>query len=325
MTYLITGITGFLGRALTDALLTDPATVRVAGFSRDEHKVAAFQAQYPDPRVDVWVGDVRDRARVRDALAIRPDVVIHAAAMKRVERCEADPEEALKTNVLGTWTVARAARLAGVPRVLVVSSDKATSPETCYGVTKAMAEHVALGQNAYRRRPPTRISVVRYGNILGSTGSFLETLLRARHTGDVVEITDPASTRFWWHVEDAVAFIRLVLARMQGAEIFVPQLPNASVVDLARAIAPASSHVVVGMRGSEKTHEAMISPTEASYTYALPGYYVLLPKQGQPWSPAPPVGAVKVPAGFSYASHHQLQTVTFEELRESPPCYVSPV
>jgi len=322
MTYFITGITGFLGRALTQSLLeSDPSypPTRVVGLSRDEHKIAAFVPSFRDTRVEAWVGDVRDRARLDWAFRSKPDVVIHAAAMKRVELCEANPAEAVKTNIDGTRNVVEAAMLADIPRVIVVSSDKATSPETCYGKTKAAAEEIALGQNAYSGKGQTRISVVRYGNILGSTGSFLDTLVRARATGHAVPITDHMATRFWWHVGDAVGFIRRVIQDMQGAEVWVPKLVSARVVDLATAISPRSEIVVTGMRGPEKTHEAMINETEARYTYELPDCYVLLPKQGQYWSPSPPVGAVKVPDGFSYASHQQPQSVHFE-LQESQPC-----
>ena len=246
-------------------------------------------------------------------LGVKPDVVIHAAAMKRVEACEADPDEALKTNVLGTRHMVRLARRADVPRVLVISSNKATSPETCYGKTKALAEEIALGENVYRGRGRTRVSAVRYGNILGSTGSFLDTLWRARQTGSAIPITDGAATRFWWQVSDAAQFILRVLAAMQGTEVWVPKLVSARVVDLAAAIAPASSLVLTGTRGPEKTHEAMINATEAryTYTYELDDCYVLLPKQGA-WSPAPPVGAVRVPDGFTYTSQQLPQPVRVE-------------
>lgn len=319
MTYFITGITGFLGRALTRALLADASTVRVAGLSRDEHKIAALRRHCPDPRLDVWCGDVRDPQRIEEALGVRPDAVIHAAAMKRVESCEADPDEAFKTNVLGTRHVVRAAREAGVPRVLVISSDKATSPDTCYGKTKAMAEEIALGQNAYRGASETRISVVRYGNVLGSTGSILDTLVAARQTGDAIHLTDPACTRFWWGVEDAVAFIREVLQVMRGAEIFIPRLASAKVSDLARAIAPAAPQRVTGMRGLEKVHEVMISEAESRCAYEYPVWYVLYPKQGQWWSATPSAEARKVPDGFVFASDQQPQQVSFE-LQESQPC-----
>lgn len=314
MIYLITGITGFLGTALTRALLADPSTERVIGLSRDEHKQARMEAACQDARLECWCGDVRDAERVTEAMGALPDAVIHAAAMKRVERCERDPREAFKTNVLGTSNVVRAAMAVGVPKVLVISSDKATSPETCYGKTKAAAEELALGQNAYRGKGPTRISAVRYGNILGSTGSFLDTLLRARQTREAIPITDLESTRFWWAVEDAVGFIRDVIARMQGAEIWVPKLVSAKVIDLAKAIAPESDVTITGMRGPEKVHEAMIAPTEARYAWELPDCYVLLPKLGQWWSAKPPEGAVKVPEEFVYASNIAPTSVRVEAL-----------
>lgn len=312
MIYLITGITGFLGRALTRALLEDPATKRVVGFSSTEGKVSAFRKSFQDPRVDAWIGNVRERDRMRDALGVNPDVVIHAAAMKRIEECDRNPDEAFKTNELGTRNVVRACRRARVPKVLVISSDKATSPETYYGTTKSGAEQFALGQNAYSGKGKTRISVIRYGNIIGSTGSFINVLLDARRTGATVELTDPNCTRFWWKVDEAVAFIRRVIADMQGSEIWVPKLTSASLGYLASEIAPNSPQVVVGMRGPEKIHEAMINETEARNTYELSDCYVLLPKAGQPWSPAPPIGAVKVPEGFSYSSSQQPSSVRLE-------------
>lgn len=316
-TYLITGITGFLGTALTKALLADPTTTRVVGLSRGEHTIANLKAAIQDPRLECRVGDVRHADRVAEVLGARPDVVIHAAAMKRVETCEGDPDEAFDINVLGTRHVVRAARRAGVPRVLVISSDKATSPETCYGKTKAAAEELALGQNAYRGHSRTRISCVRYGNVLGSTGSFLDALWRARHTGDAIAITDVQATRFWWDVHEAVGFIRSVLGRMGGAEIWIPKLVSAKVVDLAQAIAPDSPLTVTGMRGPEKLHEAMINPTEARYAWELPDAYVLLPKLGQWWSGPIPDGAVKVPDGFTYSSDLAPRSVQLEAVSAS--------
>ena len=320
MIYFITGITGYLGTALTRALLADPRTTRIVGMARHEPGIAAFRQQFhQDGRVEAWVGDVRDRDRLRWALRTVPDVVIHAAALKRVELCEAQPSEAVKTNIDGTRHVVEEAMLANVPKVLVVSSDKSTSAETCYGKTKAAAEEIALGQNAYRGDGPTRISVVRYGNVLGSTGSFLDQLLEARSTGGPVTITDPNATRFWWQIDDAVRFVRTVLDQMQGAEIWVPKLVSATVGDLARAIAPQAIQTVTGMRGSEKQHEAMISPTEVSFTYELPDCYVLLPKRGQWWSPEPPAGAVRVADTFRYTSNDDPLRVSFE-VHEAPSC-----
>ncbi len=310
LTYLITGGSGTLGRALIAALLPHETTARIIVLSRGEHRQAELKATYPDPRLECWIGDVRDRGRLQWAFDGRPDVVIHAAALKRVESCENNTDEAHKTNIHGTRNVAQLAMRAGVPKVLVVSSDKACSPETVYGATKAAAEAVALGQNAWRGSRPTRISVVRYGNILGSQGSFLQTILRARETGEALPITDRGASRFWWAVDDAAQFILTVLDRMQGAEIWVPKLVSARVVDLAQAVAPNAPLVDIETRGPEKRHEAMINVTEGPYTYELPDCYVLLPKLGQWWSGPIPDGAVKVPAEFSYSSDQDPLAVT---------------
>lgn len=317
---VVTGGSGTFGSAFIVHALT-AGVARVICLSRGEQRQAELQRQIPDPRLECWLGDVRDRDRIRKAFRVKPDVVIHAAALKRVEKCEAEPEEAHKTNVLGTLNVVNEALDADVPRVLVISSDKACSPETVYGATKAEAEAQALAMNGHRGASPTRISVVRYGNVLGSNGSFLEQLLRSRASGGPLPITDPEATRFWWAVDDAVVFVAKVLDRMQGAEVWIPKIASARVVDLARAVAPRSSVVVTGMRGPEKLHESMVNATEARYAYELPDCYVLLPKQGQWWSPQPPEGAVSVPAGFTYASNGDPLPVSLEPLEG--PC-VSP-
>lgn len=313
LTYLVTGGTGTFGRAFLRYAL-DRGARRVVTVSTCGHRIAETKRLFPDPRVECWTGNVRDAERMREVMRCQPDVVIHAAAMKRVEQCEADPEEAKKTNVDGTLNVVKAALEANVPRVLLISSDKACSPETVYGATKAEAEQQALARNGLRGKSRTRISAVRYGNVLGSQGSFLDAIVRSRVTGGPLTITHPDATRFWWAIEDAVAFVGTVLDRMQGADLFIPTLVSAKVVDLARAIAPNAPLIVTGMRGPEKLHEAMINATEARFAYAIPDGYVLLPKQGQWWSPDPPADAVKVPDGFTYTSDQYPQAVRLEGL-----------
>lgn len=298
---LITGGSGTFGTAFVQAALAGGAA-RVIVLSRGEHRQAELQRLVADSRLECWIGDVRDRDRLRWAFRSIPDVVIHAAALKRIDSCERHASEAIKTNVDGTRHVVEEAMLAQIPRVVVISSDKACSAEIVYGTTKAAAEAAAIGQNAMRGAGITRISVTRYGNVLGSQGSFLEQLLRARQTGEALAITDLQATRFWWDVEAAVGFVGAVLERMQGAEIWIPKIPSARVVDLARAIAPSSEIVETGMRGPEKTHEAMISATESRYAWELPDSFVLLPKHGEWWSPFPPDGAVKVAGDFRYSS-----------------------
>ncbi len=318
-TILITGGTGSFGTACIRYALEHGAH-RVIALSRGEHRQAELLGTFHDPRLECWIGDVRDRDRLRWALRVKPDILIHAAALKRVEVCERDPSEAIKTNVDGTRNVVEEAMLADVPKVLVISSDKATSPETVYGTTKAAAEAAALAQNGWRGSSRTRISVVRYGNVLGSQGSFLNTLWQARQSGAAISITDPLHTRYWWSIEDAVAFVASVLEQMQGAEIWVPMLASSRVVDLAKAIAPNSEMHIVGTRGPEKQHEAMISATESAYCYELADRYVLLPKQGAWWSPQPPVSAIKVQPGFTYTSGQFPMSVSLDQSREDSSC-----
>lgn len=317
MTYLITGGSGTFGSAFIQAVLREGAT-RVISVATGEHRHAALAQRINDARLECWTGNVRDAERMREVMGVKPDVVIHAAAMKRIESCERDAEEAHKTNVLGTLNVVKAAMLADVPKVLVISSDKACSPETVYGATKAEAEALAIARNGLRGKGRTRISAVRYGNVLGSNGSFLDVLLRARQTQEPIAITDPEATRFWWSVDDAVAFVLRVLDRMQGAEIWIPSLASARVVDLAHAIAPKSQLTITGMRGPEKVHEAMINPTEARYAYRVPEGFLLLPKRGQWWSPDPPADAVAVPPSFVYTSNDDPLPVSLEGLE--PQC-----
>lgn len=318
-TVFVTGGSGTFGAAFVRLALMC-GVKRVIVLSRGEHRQAELRRQFSDSRLECWIGDVRDRERLRWAMRANPDTVIHAAALKRVEVCESDPSEAIKTNVDGTRHVVEEAMLADVPKVLLISSDKATSPETVYGTTKAAAEAAAISQNAWRGAGRTRISAVRYGNVLGSQGSFLDQLYRARVTGDPVPICDPEHTRYWWAIEDAVAFVVSVLEQMRGTEIWIPKLVSARVADLARAVAPNSAQQIVGTRGPEKVHESMISATESAYAWELADRYVLLPKHGQWFSPEPPEGAIKVPAGFTYSSDQNPLSVQLHESREEQPC-----
>jgi UDP-N-acetylglucosamine 4,6-dehydratase len=307
MTYFLTGATGTFGRACIHALLADPQTERIIGLSRVGHHRAQLLREIRDPRLECWLGDIRNPERLQWAFRVKPDVLIHAAAEKLVDACELEPEEAFQTNVLGTLNVVKQAMLADIPKVLILSSDKACSPETVYGATKLMAESLALGVfHAKRGSSPTKVSIARYGNVLGSAGSVLSHFFEARESGGPVSMTDPEATRFWWTIEEAVAFALEMIGQMHGGEIFVPKLVSSKVSDLARAIAPESTHDVIGMRGAEKQHEAMINSTEARYTFDCGDYYVIAPNMG-----TLPAGAQPVVKGFRYTSDQDPQKVAF--------------
>lgn len=246
MRILITGGSGFLGRALTQHW-RDNHTVCV--YSRSESAQAALPQH---PNVRCFIGDVRDLPRLRRAMD-RCDVVIHAAALKRIEVGRYNPDEMIKTNVLGTMNVIAAAEEAEVDRVLYVSTDKAWRPVSAYGLSKALSEALVLSANdmvAYKR---PRYACVRYGNVIGSTGSVVPTWRAA--TGRVV-VTDPEATRFWMSINEAVALIDRTLDVMQGGELAIPELPAFRLGDLGMAMG-IMQYDITGLPAWEKKHEGM--------------------------------------------------------------------
>jgi UDP-N-acetylglucosamine 4,6-dehydratase len=199
-----------------------------------------------------FIGDVRDRDRLRRAMD-GCDVVIHAAALKRIEVGQYNPDEMVKTNVIGTMNVIEAAQDARVSRVLYIGTDKAWRPVSPYGHSKALAEQLILAaNNMVPRERWLRFSVVRYGNVAGSTGSVIPTWRTA--TGRV-RLTDPDATRFWMSIDEAVKLVADTVATMQGGELVIPVLPAFRLGDLAEAM--GVEYDTVGLPRWEKLHEGM--------------------------------------------------------------------
>ena len=229
------------------------------------------------------VGDVRDADRVEDALG-RVDTVIHAAALKRLDVVNHDPREIMETNYQGALNVIRAAVRRNVPRVLFISSDKACCPVTPYGVSKLAAEFYAVAANA-RGWPQTRISCVRYGNVLGSQGSVLPLWRQQLARGEPLTITDERMTRFWITMPQAIEFIRRTLGTMRGGEVFIPALSAGRVLDLAEALGGKEVPIkIIGTRaGGEKLHEMLLSEDEAPRAVCDVDRFVLEPAH-MPWN-----------------------------------------
>lgn len=310
-TWLVTGGTGAFGQAFVRHLLDgeDPRSVRV--FSRGEAKQASMRSAFPDPRLRFLVGDVRDAERVADACR-GVEIVVHAAALKRIEQCEADPIEAIKTNVDGTWNVARACIERGVQKAVFLSTDKAAAPCTLYGGTKFVAERLWLQSNAYAAGTPTILSATRYGNVLNSTGSVVPIWRQqALNTGSIT-VTHPGMSRFLMHMDQAVSLVILAIDRMIGGEVFIPKLGAATIGTLTRAVAPHVSWNVVGPRPGEKLHETLISNDEAPQVRDEGDVYVLDPLY-RTWT-ADGYRGVRQAADFSFTSDKAPQ-FTVEELK----------
>jgi UDP-N-acetylglucosamine 4,6-dehydratase len=307
---LITGGAGFFGRAFVRRCLDEGAR-RVAIYSRDEVKQASMRAAMDDPRLRFMLGDVRDYARILEACR-DVDIVIHAAAAKRIENCEENPVEAVRTNIDGTINVARACIAQGVSRAILTSTDKAASPNTLYGATKLTAERVFNGANVYAAGTPTRTASTRYGNVLASTGSVVPIWKAQRASGEIT-VTDARCTRFFMSMDDAVNLVVLALTTLRGGEVIVPKLRQASIVSLAQAVAPDCTLREIGLRSGEKLHETLVTEDEARTTYDLGTHYVVEP-EFRTWEGIEPLRAPKVPVGFEYRSSTS-PAFSIEELR----------
>lgn len=266
---LITGGAGYFGRAFAEYLIRETIAARVCIYSRDEYKHALLRQDAaswesatvaPEKRMRYFIGDVRDVQRLTRAMQ-GCNVVIHAAALKRVEVGETDPEEMAKTNVMGAVNVIEAARLAKVDRVIMLSTDKACMPINAYGASKLLAEKLFLAANANSGRRGPKFAVTRYGNVSGSTGSVIPTWRKLIANGALtVPVTDLRCTRFWMDLHHAVGLVNWTMTRMIGGETVVPTLPAYRVGDLAAAMGGRA--VEVGLKSGEKFDESMVSPWE---------------------------------------------------------------
>lgn len=272
---LITGGTGYFGQGFVRRLLAetehDKKYGRICIYSRGEYAQALMRQAIPDPdqRLRWFIGDVRDLPRLKQAMR-SVEVVVHAAALKRVEVGETNPMEMIKTNVLGTMNLIEAAQAdegehIRPRRVVVLSTDKACAPLNAYGATKLTVEKLTIAANNTTGQYGPRFAVVRYGNVSGSTGSVIPTW-RAALAGDPnasVRLTDPLATRFWMSLGQAIDLVLGTIASMKGGEFVVPDLPAYRLIDLAQAM-DIKQFKIVGLGKGEKMHEEMISAHEAS-------------------------------------------------------------
>lgn len=277
---LITGGTGSFGKQYVRTLLDQYQPRKLIIYSRDELKQFEMAQIFSDrqfPCMRYFIGDVRDRDRL--TLAMRDvDYVIHAAALKQVPAAEYNPMECIKTNIYGADNVIQAAMACRVQRVIALSTDKAANPINLYGATKLCSDKLFVAANNLVGDRPTRFSVVRYGNVVGSRGSvvpFFQGLLE-RGT-DHLPITDPRMTRFWITLQQGVDFVLKNFQRMRGGELFVPKIPSIRITDLATAMAPGLPTKVIGIRPGEKLHEVMCPGDDSHLTLEFDDHYVISP------------------------------------------------
>jgi UDP-glucose 4-epimerase len=275
-TLMITGGTGSFGQTVLKRFLdTDVKEIRI--FSRDEKKQEDMRIALNHPKLRFYIGDVRDKASLRQAMK-GVNYVFHAAALKQVPSCEFYPMEALRTNVIGTENVLNAATDAGVERVVVLSTDKAVYPINAMGISKAMAEKVMVAKARLQQPGETVFCATRYGNVMASRGSVIPLFVSQLKEGRPLTVTDPNMTRFLMSLEDSVDLVLYAFTHGQQGDIFVQKAPSSTVGDLAQALKelfgqPEKQTQVIGTRHGEKLYESLISREEMAHAIDMGGYY----------------------------------------------------
>lgn len=263
-TILITGGTGSLGKALVKRLLKEKIKKLII-YSRDEFKQS--QMDHTDPRMRFFLGDVRDLQRLTRAM-YGVDYVIHAAALKQVPALEYNPTEAVKTNINGAMNVVLAAHENIVDKVISISTDKAVNPVNLYGATKLCAEKIFTAANNFAT---TKFASVRYGNVIGSRGSVIPFFQKLREQGKKFPITDYRMTRFLITLGQAVELVLYALENAGGGEIYVPRIPSATILDIAKAVWEDAEWEETCIRPGEKLHECLSGEGDCPiYVWGLP-------------------------------------------------------
>ena len=266
---LITGGTGSLGKALIKKI--KGLGWKIIVYSRDEGKQALSFGS--DPDIIRVIGDVRDLTKLDTTMRLhKPDYVIHAAALKRVDDMEFHPDECIKTNVMGSQNVATASLANDVKKCMLISTDKACQPINVYGSSKFIAERIFT--NFDYNSSSTIFASVRYGNVIASRGSFIPLWMDKVRNKEQIPITSFDCSRFLFTLDDAVDTVLLALETAQGGEVFIPKISSYKLETVLNAVLEMTGvenadTVVNGMRPGEKIHEDMLAKTELPFTYEV--------------------------------------------------------
>lgn len=271
-TLLITGGTGSFGNAVLARFMNDFKEIRI--FSRDEKKQDDMRLLLRNPSVKFYIGDVRNRDSIDNAMK-GVDFVFHAAALKQVPSCEFFPLEATKTNVLGTNNVVKSAIYHKVKKVICLSTDKAAYPINAMGISKALMEKIAI--SAARHDSKTTICVTRYGNVMASRGSVIPLFIKQILKNEPLTITDPKMTRFLMSLDDAVDLVLFAFKNGNPGDLFVNKAPACNIGDLAMALKSIfnsnSELKVIGKRHGEKIYETLCTSEEMLKAESIRDYY----------------------------------------------------
>jgi UDP-N-acetylglucosamine 4,6-dehydratase len=318
-TILITGGTGSFGYEFTEKIFSQFSPRKIIIYSRDEYKqsIMAENFQAHAKQMRFFIGDVRDRDRLTMAFE-NVDIVLHAAALKKVNVMEYNPIEAVKTNIHGAENVINAALDKKVKKVIALSTDKSVYPVNLYGATKMVSDKLFVNANAYRGKKDVSFSVVRYGNVAGSRGSVIPFYQALLAKGEqALPITDKQMTRFWISLDEGVELVFKAIQIGKGGEIFVSKSPSFRIVDLARVMSPTAKLSEIGIREGEKIHESMITREDMHNTYDFGDYFIIYPNvswwdRNRHFTP----GGIKIEEPFEYSSKNSSRRLSPEEIKD---------
>ncbi len=266
--FFITGGTGTLGKALVSKILNNGGIPII--YSRDEGKQALSFASNKDVRK--IIGDVRDYDKINvSVMRHKPDIIIHTAALKRIDDMEFYPDECVKTNIQGSENVAKAAFNNNIKKCVLISTDKACQPVNVYGSSKFIAERIFTNYDYHSSQ--TIFSSVRYGNVICSRGSFIPLWLKLLSEGKKIKVTSLGMTRFLFTIQDAVDAVFGAVINSEGGEVFIPQINSYDMTTIIKAVREIHGsqieYDVVGLRPGEKLHEDMLAETELPFAYKV--------------------------------------------------------
>jgi UDP-N-acetylglucosamine 4,6-dehydratase len=280
-TIIVTGGTGSFGQHMVEYLFRKCNPLKVIVYSRNEEKQVAMRRRLGNDKLRFFVGDVRDLNRLERAFSM-VNYVIHAAALKHVDVCAYNPEEAKKTNVDGAINVVNAAINSGVQKVLAISSDKAVNPTNTYGASKLLGDYLFTDGNVLSGKGGTKFSVIRFGNFIDSSQSVIPYFNKLKNDrSGVLPITDCRMTRYFISLENAVECALKSLEHMNGGEIFIPKMTKVRIKDLALSIYPNARIEEVGRRPGEKLHEQLVTEPDHGNLRLWKDLYVVNGKLGK--------------------------------------------
>lgn len=324
---LITGGTGSFGTHFVRTILEKYSPNKLVVFSRDELKQFEMQQHFNADCMRYFLGDVRDEARLKQAMR-GIDYVIHAAALKQVPAAEYNPMECIKTNIMGAQNVIQAALANEVEKVIALSTDKAVNPINLYGASKLASDKLFVAANNISGGHRTIFSVVRYGNVVGSRGSVLPYFNQLIKSGmKELPITDPRMTRFWITLDHGVELVLKSFERMHGGEIFVPKIPSVRITDLVKSLAGDIKQKIIGIRPGEKLHEVMCPIDDSHLVLEFENHYMIQPsikftKEVDYSVNAMGEQGVLVGDGFEYHSGDNPHFLSVDEITDLHKAYV---